>query len=69
MCGSHGHTEVGIVAINQNISSYTKIVKQIIYVHSQTQQWIFFALSANSFGHHGHHQANIVQFFFKCGYI
>jgi hypothetical protein len=36
-----------------------------MYVHSQIQHCIFFALMATSFGHYGHHQANIVQKFEK----
>ena len=32
-----------------------------MYIHSQTQQCIFFALLAASFGHDGRHQANILQ--------
>jgi len=38
-----------------------------MYIHSQTQEYIFCFL-ATSLGHYGHHQANIVQKF-KNGWL
>ena len=42
------------------LSVDTVIIKYVIYVHRQTQQYIF-VLLATSFGHYSCYQTNIVQ--------